>query len=103
MRVISLVGDQEDLFPGASEAQLFACDLLDGAGLRPERLDLDRKAAVLVVEVIYLTGERFGTVALLDDVQIAAVAEEPVQEQGENGNDARQYRGLLAETSFSAL
>src|SRR5579863_4533292 len=60
------VRNEEHLLPRTGEAQLFARNALDRAGIRLEGLDVGGETSVLVVQAINLVGERIGVRPLVE-------------------------------------
>src|SRR5262249_2289356 len=97
-----LPADREDDPSGARGAEVLAREALDRARVALERRDLRREEAVLVPEGLDLAAQRLGALALLDEMEDPAVAEEGADHEGDERDDRAERRGLLPEPALGA-
>jgi len=92
--------DEEYGLPGTGQAERLPSQLLHRSRVGLEGHDLAGEPAVLGAQLFDLPPQRLGALALRDQAQDAAIAEEGADHQGEEGDDRAQGDGLPSQAGF---
>src|SRR5713226_9613738 len=95
-----LFANDEHGLAGAGQPELLPREPLDGRRIASKRADVGGETGVVGPQLLDLPREGIGPLALADQLQDPAIAEERAHEEADHHDDRGEDRGLFAEAHF---
>ena len=97
-----LFANGEHRLAGPGQTQLLPCDPLDRRRIVSKGTDVGRETGVVGLQLLDLPRKGIRPLALADELQDPAIAEERAHEKADDHDDRGEDRGLFPETHFRA-